>query len=191
MPKKTKTANFIINPAAVIKRDSKGRFLTQPPKDVRDPVGDAHRPTLYDQGAEDFAAQWFAQKRENKEIGWIEELALELDVDDTTLINWANARDDSGNLAHPKFFATYKQIMSWQKMVLKNNGISGKFNGRMSMFLLSANHDTVEKKEVANKYPDGDGVPVDLKNVPKALDPKEFNDWATQRLKQSYTDPAR
>lgn len=189
MPKTKR--NIIINPAAIVKRNAKGQFTAQPPKDIRDASGTAHRPSLYDEGVQEFVDQWFDTKRAAGTIMWIEELALDLDVDDDTLVRWAQEKDDSGALVRPKFYATYKKIMAWQKMVLKNNGISGKFNGRMSMFLLSANHDTVEKKEVANKYPDGAGIPIDLKNAPKALDPKEFDDWLAQRLEQSYSAPDR
>jgi transposase-like protein len=189
VPNKAKTANLIINPAAIVQRDSKGRFLKQPPPSVRDPEGDAHRPSLYDEKAQKYADDWFAKKKADKQITWIEELALELGVDDNTLVRWVNETDDKGNFLRPKFRATYQQIMAWQKMVLKNNGISGKFNGRMSMFLLSANHETVEKREVKADHTTA-GRPIDMTGIPTATD-EGVNEFITQGLKQKYVRPAR
>lgn len=189
MPNKAKPVNLIINPAAVIKRNAKGQFTQQPPPDVRDPVGDAHRPSLYDEGAQEYADNWFAEKKANREIAWIEELALDLDVDDNTLVRWATETDEANNFLRPKFRATYVKIMAWQKMVLKNNGISGKFNGRMSMFLLSANHETIEKKEVKADHTTA-GRPIDMTGIPTATT-EGVNEFITQGLKSKYVKPAR
>lgn len=191
MPNKAKPVNLIINPVAVIKRNAKGQFTQQPPPDVRDPVGDAHRPTDYGEEMQALADKWLDEKIAAKQIAWLEELCIILFIDERTMWRWHTEASDTGLLSKPKFSQTIDRAMAWQKMVLKNNGISGKFNSRMSMFLLSANHETVEKKEVANKFPDGGGMPVDLTNAPKALDPKEFDDWLAQRLKQSYVAPDR
>jgi hypothetical protein len=190
MPNKAKLVNLIINPAAVIKRNAKGQFLTQPPPSVRDPEGDAHRPTDYGDEMQAIADKWLADKIALKQIAWLEELCILLDINEATMWRWSTESSDTGLLSKPKFCKTIEKAMAWQKMILKNNGISGKFNSRMSMFLLSANHETVEKKEVANKFPDG-GMPIDLTNAPKALDPKEFDDWLAQRLKQGYVAPDR
>lgn len=191
MPNKAKTVNLIINPAAIIRRNSKGQFLTQPPASLRDPEGEAHRPTEYGDAMQAIADKWLKEKIDAKQIAWLEELCILLDINEATMWRWSTESSDTGMLSKPKFCKTIEKAMAWQKMVLKNNGISGKFNSRMSMFLLSANHETVEKKEVANKFPDGGGMPVDLTNAPKALDPKEFDDWLAQRLKQSYAKPDR
>lgn len=189
MPNKAKTVNLIINPAAVIKRNAKGQFTQQPPRDVRDPVGDAHRPTIYGDDVQAIADQWLEQKIENKEIAWLEELCISLYISEDTLWHWANDTDDKNNLIKPKFSETIARALAWQKMILKNNGISGKFNGRMSMFLLSANHDTIEKKEVKADHTSG-GKPIDMTGIPTATD-EGVNEFITQGLKQKYVRPAR
>lgn len=175
------------NQTGVIMRDSKGRFILQPPISVR---GDnAHRPTEYNDELQAKADAWLKQRMDGGKITWLEELAIELGVTDRTLERWASETGVDGELTKPKFCRTYDTLMQWQKMVLKNNGITGKFNPRMSMFLLSANHETVEKKENRTDITTG-GKPIDMTGIPTATT-EGVNEFITQGLKQKYTKPTR
>lgn len=189
MPNKTKPTNLIINPAAIIKRNKKGQFTAQPPPDVRDPVGDAHRPTVYGDDVQVIADKWLAELIDAKQICWLEELCIILYISEDTLWHWSKDTDEAGEPIKPKFSDTIRRAMAWQKMILKNNGISGKFNGRMSMFLLSANHETVEKREVKADHTTA-GRPIDMTGIPTATT-EGVNEFITQGLKSQYKKPAR
>lgn len=171
----------------VIQRNAKGQFVVQPSKEIRGE--DAHRPTKYSEELQAKADQWLDKLIQARVVAWLEELCLELDIDESTLEDWATALDEKGELLKPKFSRTIKRAKHWQKMVLKNNGIIGKFNPRMSMFLLSANHDTVEKREVKADHTTG-GKPIDMTGIPTATT-EGVNEFITQGLKQKYIKPAR
>lgn len=171
----------------VIMRNAKGQFITQPPIEVR---GDnAHRPTEYSDELQEKADAWLKERIDNGKVTWVEELAILLNVTDRTLERWASELNEDGTEAKPKFCRTYDKLMQWQKMVLKNNGITGKFNPRMSMFLLSANHETVEKKEVRADHTTA-GRPIDMTGIPTATE-EGVNEFITQGLKQKYIKPTR
>lgn len=175
------------NQTGVIMRDSKGRFIMQPPISIR---GDnAHRPTEYNDKLQAKADAWLDERIGAKQVTWLEELAILLDVTDRTLERWASELNEDGTEAKPKFCRTYNKLMQWQKMVLKNNGITGKFNPRMSMFLLSANHETVEKKEIKADHTTA-GKPLDMTGIPTATE-EGVNEFITQGLKQKYVKPTR
>lgn len=65
-------------------------------------------------------------------IPYIEELALLFDVDDTTLLAWADRNE--------QFLATIKKLRTKQRFKLQKMGMSRKINTAMSIFLLKANH---------------------------------------------------
>lgn len=176
------------NATGVIVRNAKGQFIQQPSKEVRGE--NAHRPTDYNDEVQAQFDAWITDKITNKQIAWIEEFAVNLGTSDRTLERWNSATNDDGTKKYPKFCRTYDLAFAWQKMVLKNNGISGKFNSRMTMFLLSANHETVEKREVKSDLTSG-GKPLDLTAMPRAINPMEFNAYVAQRLEQNYTEPNR
>lgn len=187
MPVQPKEPTIPTDQTGLIVRDAKGRFIQQPPRHVRG--NNAHRPSEYTEELQAHADKWLDQRIANRKITWLEELAIELGVSDTTLTNWANETDDKGVSSKPKFLATYSRLMTYQKLVLKNNGISGVFNPRMSMFLLSANHETVEKREVKSDVTSG-GKPVDMTGIPTATT-EGVNEFITQGLKQKYISPTR
>lgn len=70
---------------------------------------------------------------------FIEELALELEVDEDTILAWKNKKNEDGTLTYPEFSATYSRIFLLQKLRLMQSGLSGK-SPSFTMFLLSANH---------------------------------------------------
>jgi hypothetical protein len=189
LPNTTKKPPIASSPqAGLIVRNAKGQFIQQPSKEVRG--SNAHRPSLYTDVLQQKTDAWLNNHLKNKQVAWLEELCLELDIDEATMWRWHTEVNDDGTPLKPKFCKTIDKALAWQKMILKNNGIIGKFNPRMSMFLLSANHDTVEKREVKADHTTG-GKPMDLAHAPRAINPEEFNDFVAQRLKQNYTKPNR
>jgi hypothetical protein len=89
------------------------------------------------------------QESEKPAIPWIEELALLLDVDDGTLVNWANKKNDNDEREHPELYATYCRLKSVQKLRLKQRAVMGRFNPHGALYLLNADHKVIQTtKEV-------------------------------------------
>lgn len=87
--------------------------------------------------------------REATELPTMEGLALVLGVDTDSLNNWADAKDETGELVHPEFFGTIKELKDKQKNQLMNDGLYGgkEINTPMAIFLLKANHGMMETEK--------------------------------------------
>ncbi|MDO8468696.1 MAG: hypothetical protein Q7S29_02975 [Candidatus Peribacter sp.] len=68
-------------------------------------------------------------------IPFIEELALRLNVNDDTVVEWCK---------HKEFSATVKRLKTLQKLHLKKDALERKIHPTMAIFLLKANHETDE-----------------------------------------------
>ena len=86
---------------------------------------------------------------EQMEIPTVEGLALLLDVNDDTLVEWAKIHDD--------FKHVYDRLKMKQKVQLINGGAFGgkDVNGSMFIFLLKANHGMIETEK--KMLVDGEG----------------------------------
>lgn len=110
------------------------------------------RPTKYSDDMIEKAEQYLSKCKDAYKLPTVEELAYELGVNDDTIVVWASQRvlDEKGNetkdLLHPEFSATYKRLMNMQKYKLMNDGTYGgkSVNSSMAIFLLKANHGMVE-----------------------------------------------
>lgn len=65
---------------------------------------------------------------------------MQLGINDDTLNEWCKVRED--------FSATIKGIKDYQKMRLMNDGLLGKVNSTMAIFLLKANHNMIETDRI-------------------------------------------
>lgn len=63
-----------------------------------------------------------------------ERFAADHFVDVDTMINWANKKDDDGNLVYPDFFGAYKVAKAKQKDFLIYHGLAGSYNGSFAIF---------------------------------------------------------
>lgn len=101
------------------------------------------RPTKYNEEiqkkADEFFAKCYAGGGKNQRLAFIEALALELDIDPETLLEWSRKKNEDGSLMYPDFSATYKRFMTLQKLQLMSRGSAGKGQS-FNQFLLSANH---------------------------------------------------
>lgn len=107
----------------------------------------AGRPSAYQPQFIETAKAYIAScGREATELPTIEGLSLAIGVDDTTLLAWADAKNEDGSLKNPEFLATIKDLKSAQKAQLVNDGLYGgkEVNSSMAIFLLKANHNMVE-----------------------------------------------
>lgn len=98
--------------------------------------------------------------REQTKLPTKQGFALHLEVDDDTLDNWANAKDEQGNLIRPEFFGALKKLMQTQAEQLVNDGIYGgkEVNATIVKLLLQNNHGMREKQELTGQ----DGGPLNI-----------------------------
>lgn len=108
--------------------------------------------------------------KENMEIPTKEGFALWIGVDDDTLDNWANAKDEKGNMIHKEFFGALKKLMQKQKVQLINDGIYGgkEVNSTIVKLLLQNNHGMKERVDQTTN--DKDIPPVLVKFIDKNID---------------------
>lgn len=91
------------------------------------------------------------------DIPFLEELALLLDVDEDTVTNWQNEKDEQGNRMYPEFFGACKKIMTLQKLRLRRASME-KQSAAGSIFQLKTNHGMVETSRSELSGPGGDPI---------------------------------
>lgn len=99
----------------------------------------AGRPTKYDPGIVDVIKQYVETcGREQTKLPKRVDIALLLDVDDDTLVEWEKI--------HPEFSAAIKAVDKLQMSQLVDDGLYGgkEINSGMAIFLLKANHGMIE-----------------------------------------------
>ncbi len=104
------------------------------------------RPTKYNDEVLEHAKEYLA--RFTKMTGkhpYIEELALEMDLDDETVMLWAKAKNEEGGLKYPEYSATIKRIKSLQKLRLLEKSMYQFPAG--AIFQLKANHNMMESEK--------------------------------------------
>lgn len=104
------------------------------------------RPTKYSDTILIKAQEYFFKCYSDVHTPFIEELALELGVDEDTIVEWKNKKNEDGSLAYPEFSATYGRIYLLQKLRLKQAGLKGKSPAFVT-FLLSANHGVISAEK--------------------------------------------
>ncbi len=108
------------------------------------------RPTKYSKEmlvkAHEYFLRCYGKIDGKHRIPFIEELALELEVDEDTIVEWRNKKNDDGSLVYPEFSATYSHIFLLQKLRLKQHGLRGK-NQSFVIFLLNSNHGMISAEK--------------------------------------------
>lgn len=97
------------------------------------------RPTKYNEEIQRKADEYINGFLNNKDIPYIEELALLLDIDEDTVGNWSKE--------YPIFFGTVKKIKLMQKFRLQKISYDKDYNPSGSIFQLKANHGMIETEK--------------------------------------------
>lgn len=108
------------------------------------------RPTKYNLQVIDKVNKYLADAiPENMDIPTVEGLALELDVNEDTLYEWAKL--------HPEFSDALKRLKILQKQHLTKIGIFGgkEINSNIVMLLLKVNHNMIETQRTELTGKDG------------------------------------
>lgn len=94
--------------------------------------------------------------KEQTELPTKEGFALYIGVDDDTLDNWANKKDDEGRLINPEFFGALRKLMLTQRKQLINDGIYGgkEVNATIVKLLLQNNHGMKERTDTTTNDKD-------------------------------------
>ena len=98
---------------------------------------------------------------EQMELPTVEGLAMKLDVDDDTLVEWAKIHDD--------FAQVFRKLKMSQKRELINGGMYGgkEINVAMAIFLLKANHNLIETSR--NELTGKDGEAMKIVSIPEEI----------------------
>lgn len=99
----------------------------------------AGRPTKYSDYILTKAQGYVSNCQDAKEMPFIEELALQLDVSDDTIVEWSKE--------HNEFSATVKRLKMLQKLHLKKGALEKRLHPSLSIFLLKANHGMSEDEK--------------------------------------------
>ena len=94
--------------------------------------------------------------KKQMELPTKEGFALYIGVDDDTLDNWANAKDENEKLIRPEFFGALRRLMMKQKIQLVNDGIYGgkEVNSTIVKLLLQNNHGMKERTDTTTNDKD-------------------------------------
>lgn len=116
----------------------------------------AGRPTLYKPEMDRVVLEYYEKSKKDKTMPFIEEIALELDIDIDTLEVWVNGKNPA---VSDQFIGTIKKVRTLQRKMLMSMGLGSVLNTAMSIFLLKANHNLKEtsRQEITGK----DGQPIE------------------------------
>ena len=117
----------------------------------------AGRPSEYDDKFIEEVDKYIATTgKEQTELPTKQGFALWIGVDDDTLDNWANKKDELGKLVHPEFFGALKKLMQKQAVQLINDGIYGgkEVNPTIVKLLLQNNHGMKERTDTTTNDKD-------------------------------------
>lgn len=138
------------------------------------------RPTKFNATVVRITKKYVQDHINQKVFPTVEELSVEfLNVDDDTVVEWTRPHEaDDEKLAalRAQFSATIKRLKAYQKRHLIVQGLSGKVNTTMSIFLLKANHGFIETGRLEHSGPDGDPIPTStITYMPKQLPDDYFS----------------
>lgn len=87
--------------------------------------------------------------------------AAELDVDRSTLAEWADKKDSDGVLVHPEFSRAYKRAKDYQEAFLAEGGLAGAFETPFAIFTAKNVIGWKDKQEIDNTHSGKEGgIPI-------------------------------
>jgi hypothetical protein len=124
------------------------------------------RPSKYSLKMVTLTKKYVQSCLDRDEIPFVEELALNLGVNDSTLWHWANKYEE--------FQEAYEILLTVQRLLLKKKGLSGQYRGSIVSLMLSAEHHLVSKqrnevKIAPNEVKNGFLTPDQEKYVSKEI----------------------
>lgn len=117
------------------------------PLAVEEHHGPGGRPSKYQSDFPQRVLSYLERCNKEKRIPYIEQVELELDIDDDTIVDWS---DPNSPRYKPDFSASIKRLKLTQRMYLQGLGLGKQGAATMSIFLLKANHGFMEteKREI-------------------------------------------
>lgn len=98
------------------------------------------RPTKYSHKVVKFTREYLNSCAKNNLTPFGEELALKLNVSDSTLWNWRQT--------HTEFDEIYELLLTFQKLDLKKKALSGQYVSKVACLLLSNDHNVTLKHKM-------------------------------------------
>jgi hypothetical protein len=88
--------------------------------------------------------------------------AANLDIDRGTLADWADKKDEHGELVYPEFSRAYKRAKDYQEAILAEGGMAGAYETPFAIFTAKNVIGWRDKQDVANTHANPDGSPLAL-----------------------------
>jgi hypothetical protein len=101
-------------------------------------MAEVGRPSKYTEEMLARAQGYFCECKKSGKTPFVEEIALELDVSDDTIVEWSKANEE--------FSATMRKLKLLQKLRLKQGALYRQYQPTTAIFLLKANHGLSEKE---------------------------------------------
>ena len=136
------------NTTPQIERDDKGQITKGIAQDTNK-NGTAGRPCEYCQDKDAIlqkTTSYFELCWQKMKMPFVEELSLELDKDDDTIVEWAKKKNDDDCFEHPEFSAIIKKLKTLQKLRLMQR-ILGRYNATGGIYLLKVNYGMIEAEK--------------------------------------------
>ena len=95
--------------------------------------------------------------------------AADLDVDRSTLAEWADKRDENGELVHPEFSRAYKRAKDYQEAFLAEGGLAGAFETPFAIFTAKNVIGWSDKQSMEHSGPNGG--PIEHKTTVEYIEP--------------------
>ena len=149
------------------------------------------RPSKYTPVLQKKAEDYFKQCLDGNAFITVERLALQLNINDDTVVEWSKLKYDddhddkrlAGKPVYPDFSAIYKKVKTLQKLQLKEQAFGGKGNVAMGIFLLKADHGLIETERREHTGPGGGPIEETITSV--TYMPKPLADDYFKRKTQS------
>ena len=97
------------------------------------------------------------------------EFAWLIGVDRDTLKEWANKKDEDGNLVYPEFSAAYKRVQDAQERILITNGLKGGYQANFAIFTAKNVLGWRDKQDLGISGSDGGPVRTITSDMPPEL----------------------
>lgn len=89
-----------------------------------------------------------SEKQVAKRFPTIQRFSVEIWVHRETLLEWANKKDDKGNLVYPKFSEAYKRAAQIQEAIRLENTLKWLYNPQFAIFLWKNVFGYKDKQEI-------------------------------------------
>lgn len=128
--------------------------------------------------------EWTSYERRPNSMPKFHDFAKSIRVNEDTVVEWANKKDESGNQVYPEFSASYKRAKELQKWFLIENGLNGLYNATFAIFT-AKNVTDMRDQTLIDHTTKGDKMPTPI--LANALQPNNGNSQDSQTEEENQS----